>query len=78
MGRKKSLETKLSLIAERKKIGESFFNAPLWLWQKAKKRIFTKKRRAWRETKIGKKIRKRRIARERGKIRGVTKKRKKV
>lgn len=54
MGRKDS-ELKDFLIAQRKKIGTGLTNAPVWIMQKAGRRIYNKKaKKHWRETDLGK------------------------
>ena len=53
MGRKDS-ELKDFLIARRKKIGTGTTNAPVWVMQKAGKRIYSRKaKKHWRETDFG-------------------------
>lgn len=48
------------LIATRKSIGPGITNAPVWVMQKAQKRIWNKKgKRHWRSTDLGKEFRKR-------------------
>ena len=58
MGRKDS-ELKGFLIAQRRKIGSGVSNAPVWVMQKAGKRIYNKRaKKHWRETGLGAKFRK--------------------
>lgn len=67
MGRK-TQEEKEFLIAQRKKVGPGLTNAPVWIMQKAGKRIYsTKARRHWRETSFGHLFRKKQ--KEQGKVR---------
>jgi len=48
MARHKEKEFKDFMISERKKIGSGLTNAPVWLMQKAGKRIWsTKQKRTW-------------------------------
>jgi hypothetical protein len=48
MARHKSEEFKDFMISERKKIGSGLTNAPVWLMQKAGKRLWTtKQKRTW-------------------------------
>ena len=59
MSRNKEQEKKKFLIAKRKRIGSGFTNAPVWVMQKAGKRIWNPKQlRNWRETSLGKQYRK--------------------
>ena len=52
MGRKSS-EVKGFLIAQRKKMGTGLTNAPVWVMQKAGKRIYNKRaKRHWTETNL--------------------------
>jgi len=54
MARHKDSEKKEFLIAARKKTGASATNAPVWVMQKAGKRIWNKKgKRHWRATNFG-------------------------
>ena len=54
MARHKDEDKKQFLIAARKKIGPSISAAPVWVMQKAKKRIWNKRRdRHWRSTHLG-------------------------
>ncbi|MBI4210452.1 MAG: hypothetical protein HY544_03020 [Candidatus Diapherotrites archaeon] len=58
MGRK-SQEEKEFLISSRKKIGPGVTNAPVWVLQKAGRRIWNKKaKRHWRETGLGRAFKK--------------------
>lgn len=60
MSSRKDSELKQFLIAARKKIGPGLTNAPVWVLQKAGRRIWNpKQRRNWRETRLGKEFRKR-------------------
>tara|TARA_Y100000310_G_scaffold327497_1_gene393960 strand:- start:146 stop:340 length:195 start_codon:yes stop_codon:yes gene_type:complete len=60
MGSNKSKEKKQFLISARKKIGPGLTNAPVWVLQKAGKRIWNPKaHRNWRETSLGKEFKKR-------------------
>lgn len=71
MGRK-SLEEKEFLISMRKKIGPGVTNAPVWILQKAGKRIWNKKaKRHWRETHLGELFR--RKQKEQGKTKNMKK-----
>ncbi|MEK6957928.1 MAG: hypothetical protein AABW99_03050 [archaeon] len=66
MGRK-TQEEKEFLISARKKIGPGLTNAPVWILQKAGKRIWNKKsKRHWRQTDLGTMFKKKQ--REQGKI----------
>ena len=54
MARNKEEKKKKFLIAARKKIGPGLTNAPVWVMQKAGKRIWNKRqKRHWRETSLG-------------------------
>jgi ribosomal protein L39E len=54
MSRNKSREKKEFLFAQREKIGKGFTGAPVWVMQKAGKRIWNKtSNRHWRRTKMG-------------------------
>ena len=60
MARNKNQEFKEFLISTRKKIGPGMTNAPVWVLQKAGKRIWNSKgKRAWGEVDLGKIYRKR-------------------
>ncbi|MBI4043879.1 MAG: hypothetical protein HY393_03665 [Candidatus Diapherotrites archaeon] len=60
MARNKDPELKEFLITTRKKISASITNAPVWVLQKAGRRIFNpKQKRHWRHTTLGKEYRKR-------------------
>lgn len=60
VARGKEQELKKFLIASRKKIGPGLTNAPVWVMQKAGKRMWNQKqKRNWRETSLGKIYRKR-------------------
>ncbi|MFA4907758.1 MAG: hypothetical protein WC602_05800 [archaeon] len=55
MSSRKEPEFKEFLIATRKKIGPGMTNAPVWVLQKAGKRIWNKKqKRHWRKAELGK------------------------
>ncbi|HZX34146.1 MAG TPA: hypothetical protein VFF09_02080 [archaeon] len=72
MSRNKDSDKKEFLISARKKIGPGVTNAPVWILQKAGKRIWNKKgKRHWRSTELGKLYRKKQ--REQGKILNVKK-----
>lgn len=54
MARNKDEDKKGFLISARKKIGPGLTNAPVWVLQKAGKRIWNKKqKRHWRRTNLG-------------------------
>lgn len=58
MSSNKDQELKKYLISARKKIGPGLTNAPVWVMQKAGKRIWNPKaHRNWRETSLGAKFR---------------------
>ena len=60
VAKNKTEEFKDFLIAKRKKIGPGLTNAPVWVMQKAGKRIWNKSaKRHWRRTEFGLKFRKR-------------------
>ncbi len=60
MSSKKEEDLKQFLISRRKKIGPGLTNAPVWVLQKAGKRIWNPKHhRNWRETNLGDEFRKR-------------------
>ena len=60
MAKNKEQEFKDFLIASRKRIGPGFTNAPVWVLQKAGKRIWNPKaKRAWKEVDLGKMYRRR-------------------
>ena len=60
MSSRKDEDLKEFLISARKKIGPGLTNAPVWVLQKAGKRIWNPKRnRNWRETSLGAQFRKR-------------------
>ncbi len=68
MGRKDA-ELKDFLIAQRRKIGTGMSNAPVWVMQKAGKRIYNKRaKKHWRETSLGAAFRK--AQRKQGKVKG--------
>lgn len=59
MSSRKEGELKDFLIAVRKKIGPGITNAPVWVMQKAGKRIWNARaKRHWRDTDFGKQFRK--------------------
>lgn len=67
MARSKEEEKKEFLISSRKKIGPGLTNAPVWILQKAGKRIWNKKQnRHWRRTKLGQLFKKKQA--EQGKV----------
>ena len=54
MAHNKSREKKEFLIAQRKKIGPGYLNTPVWIIQKAGKRIWNRRqKRNWRTTEFG-------------------------
>ncbi|MFH1752260.1 MAG: hypothetical protein ABH821_04965 [archaeon] len=54
MSKNKKQEKKEFLISKRKKAGPGFSNAPVWVTQKSKKRIWNKRqKRHWLETEFG-------------------------
>ena len=60
MSSKKDKDLKDFLISSRKKIGPGLTNAPVWVMQKAGRRIWNPKaHRNWRETSLGAAFRKR-------------------
>jgi len=70
MSRNKEQELKDFLISSRKKIGPGLTNAPVWVQQKAGKRIWnTKQNRHWRRTSLGDLFAKKQ--QEQGKIKNV-------
>ncbi len=72
MSRNKEAEEKEFLISCRKKIGPGLTNAPVWILQKAGKRIWNKKQnRHWRRTKLGKLFK--RKLKEQGKVKSKAK-----
>ena len=59
VAKNKTEEFKDFLIAKRKKIGPGLTNAPVWVMQKAGKRIWNpKQKRHWKETDFGDEFRK--------------------
>ena len=59
MSRNKEQEKKDFLISTRKKIGPGITNAPVWVLQKAGKRIWNKRqKRHWKRTDLGKEFEK--------------------
>ncbi len=55
MARKKTREKKEFLVAQREKVGPGYLNTPIWIVQKAGKRIWNRKqKRNWRQTEFGK------------------------
>jgi len=58
MARNKDRDKKEFLIAQRKKVGPGYMNTPVWIIQKAGKRIWNRRqKRNWRETEFGSKYR---------------------
>ncbi len=54
MARNKDKEFKEFLIAQRKKVGPGYMNTPVWIIQKAGKRIWNRRqKRNWKETEFG-------------------------
>ncbi len=54
MARNKTREEKEFLFAQRKKIGPGYLNTPVWIIQKAGKRIWNRRqKRNWRTTEFG-------------------------
>ncbi|MCR4335914.1 MAG: hypothetical protein NUV57_05255 [archaeon] len=71
MGRKTE-EEKEFLISARKEIGSGLTNAPVWILQKAGKRIYNKRgNRHWRQTDLGNLFKKKQ--REQGKVKNIKK-----
>ena len=67
MSRNKDSETKEFLTAARKEVGAGLTNVPVWIMQKAGKRIWNRRQnRHWRSTKLGKRFKKKQV--EQGKI----------
>jgi len=67
---KKTQEEKEFLISARKKIGSGLTNAPVWILQKAGKRIYNKRgNRHWRQTDLGTLFKKKQ--KEQGKIKNI-------
>ncbi len=61
MAKNKDEDFKGFLISSRKKIGPGLTNAPVWVLQKAGKRIWNpKSKRSWKEASLGKEFRRRR------------------
>lgn len=68
----KTSEEKEFLISTRKTIGPGLTNAPVWILQKAGKRIWNKRgNRHWRQTKLG--VVFRRKQKEQGKVKNIKK-----
>ena len=64
----KTQEKKEFLISARKKIGPGVTNAPVWILQKAGKRIWNKKgHRHWRSTELGNLFKKKQVEQGKGK-----------
>ena len=60
MATNKSSELKQFLISTRKKIGPGLTNAPVWVMQKAGKRIWnSRQHKNWKDTSLGAEFRKR-------------------
>ncbi len=54
MARNKDREFKEFLVAQRNKVGPGYMNTPVWIIQKAGKRIWNRRqKRNWRETNFG-------------------------
>ena len=54
MARNKDSKKKEFLIAQRKKVGPGYMNTPVWIIQKAGKRIWNRRqKRNWKETEFG-------------------------
>jgi hypothetical protein len=54
MARNKDREFKEFLVAQRKKVGPGYMNTPVWIIQKAGKRIWNRRqKRSWKETDFG-------------------------
>jgi len=54
MARNKDRKLKEFLISQRSKVGPGYMNTPVWIIQKAGKRIWNRRqKRNWRETKFG-------------------------
>jgi len=54
MARHKTRELKEFLVAQRNKVGPGYLNTPVWIIQKAGKRIWNRKqKRNWKETEFG-------------------------
>jgi len=71
MARNKDEEFKRFLISARKRIGSGMTNAPVWVLQKAGKRIWNPKaKRTWKEADLGGIYRKRKRREKRRKRRG--------
>jgi ribosomal protein L39E len=67
MARNKEEDKKEFLISTREKIGPGLTNAPVWILQKAGKRIWNRKQhRNWRETDLGELYKKKK--KEQGKV----------
>jgi ribosomal protein L39E len=67
MSTNKSEEKKEFLISARKKIAPGITNVPVWILQKAGKRIYNKKaKRHWRQTSLGKLFKKKQEEQKKG------------
>ncbi len=67
MARNKTEEKKEFLTAARKEVGAGLTNVPVWIMQKAGKRIWNRRqKRHWRSTALGMKFKKKQV--EQGKI----------
>lgn len=54
MARNKTKEKKEFLVSQRDKVGPGYLNTPVWIIQKAGKRIWNRKqKRNWRQTEFG-------------------------
>jgi len=59
MAKQKSREKKEFLIAQRDKVGPGYLNTPVWIIQKAGKRIWNRRqKRNWKQTEFGDEFRK--------------------
>ena len=59
MSKNKEKEVKDFLISERKKIGAGITSAPVWIMQKAEKRIYNaRQKRTWKNIDLGKRQKK--------------------
>lgn len=65
MARTKTREKKEFLIAQRDKVGPGYLNTPVWIIQKAGKRIWNRKqKRNWRQTEFGAEFKKLQLEKE--------------
>ena len=59
MAKQKTREKKEFLISQRDKVGPGYLNTPVWIIQKAGKRIWNRKqKRNWKQTEFGDEFRK--------------------